>query len=44
MLARRALQASYELFRRVVAGLPQGPLHLVVLSGIPLIFPKASVR
>ncbi|PRW44508.1 plasma membrane [Chlorella sorokiniana] len=33
-------QASYELFRRTVAALPPGPLHLVVLSGIPLIFPK----
>lgn len=37
-------QASYELFRRTVAALPPGPLHLVVLSGIPLIFPKASCR
>ncbi len=35
------LQASYDLFRRTVAALPPGPLHAVVLSGIPLIFPKA---
>ena len=35
-------QASYDLLRRTVAGLQEGatPLHLVVLSGVPVIFPK----
>ena len=36
------LQGTYDLLKRTVAALPEGPLHLVVLSGIPVIFPKAS--
>lgn len=37
------LQATYDLLKRTVDSLPAGPQHLVVLSGIPLIFPKASL-
>ena len=35
-------QATYDLIRAAAAALPPGPLHLVALSGIPLVFPKAS--
>ncbi|EFN58804.1 hypothetical protein CHLNCDRAFT_140598 [Chlorella variabilis] len=35
--------ATYDLLKRTVDSLPAGPQHLVVLSGIPLIFPKASL-
>lgn len=37
-----ALQAAYQLFHQTVQELPPGPLHLVALSGVPVIFPKAS--
>lgn len=37
-----ASQAAYELFNQAVEELPAGPLHLVALSGVPVIFPKAS--
>lgn len=33
-------QAAYELFNQAVEELPAGPLHLVALSGVPVIFPK----
>lgn len=33
-------QATYELLESAVAALPPGPQHLVVLSGVPLVFPK----
>lgn len=32
-------EAAYELFEETIAALPPGPQHLVVLSGVPLIFP-----
>lgn len=35
-------QAAYELFEEAVAALPPGPQHLVVLSGVPLIFPTVG--
>ncbi|KAL4858911.1 Obg-like ATPase 1 [Chlorella vulgaris] len=33
-------QSTYDLLKRVVAAIPEGPQHLVVMSGIPVIFPK----
>lgn len=35
-------QAAYELFEETIAALPPGPQHLVVLSGVPLIFPAVG--
>jgi hypothetical protein len=35
-------QATYELLEEAVAALPTGPQHLVVLSGVPLIFPAVG--
>jgi hypothetical protein len=36
------LQGTHALIHKTVAALPEGVQHLVVLSGVPLIFP--SVR
>ena len=36
-------QEAYALFRRTVAELPSGASHLVVLSGVPLIFPTVPL-
>ena len=37
-------QATYELLDRTVAELPRGPQHLVVLSGVPVVFPTVRRR
>jgi hypothetical protein len=37
------LQATFDLLNRTVDALPAGPQHLVVLSGIPVVFPKVSL-
>lgn len=37
-------QAAYELFEETIAALPPGPQHLVVLSGVPLIFPAVGAH
>lgn len=36
-------QSTYDLLKRVVAAIPEGPQHLVVMSGIPVIFPKVRI-
>jgi len=30
------------MWKQAVAALPEGPQHLVVLSGVPVIFPKVG--
>lgn len=37
-----ASQSAYDLLEGAVASLPPGPQHLVVLSGVPLIFPTVG--
>lgn len=38
------LQSAYDLLDEAVAALPPGPQHLVVLSGVPLIFPAVRAQ
>lgn len=37
------LQSTYQVLRSLMLDVPQGVEHMVVLSGVPLIFPNASV-